>query len=190
VVGNPRRNALFGVVLKPRGLQGLDGGGSRAQTGDPPPSHRTGLRHRAGNRNLRCRDGRDKGRLIAWQRPIQRTRRGCEKPLFRKKKPNDIWREWKIRTCDPLRPEPGLPNAANDLSGLIDAKNREHGKERGGLAVPKLCHCTAAYGVRFRTNVHFCAFLPERFPDFRVMPLGRNKSAGKYSVRQAAQATL
>ena len=89
-----------------------------------------------------------------------------------------------------LRPEPGLPNAANDLSGLIDAKNREHGKERGGLAVPKLCHCTAAYGVRFRTNVHFCAFLPERFPDFRVMPLGSNKSAGKYSVRQAAQATL
>jgi hypothetical protein len=29
---------------------------ARAQTDDPPPSHRTGLRRGAGNGNLRCRD--------------------------------------------------------------------------------------------------------------------------------------
>jgi hypothetical protein len=60
VVGNPRRNGLFGVVPETRGLRRLDGGGSRAQTGDPPPSHRTGLRRRAGNGNLRCRTGTQK----------------------------------------------------------------------------------------------------------------------------------
>src|SRR5258708_4481613 len=39
--GNPRRNALFGVVSETCGLRRLDGGDSRARTGDPPPSHRT-----------------------------------------------------------------------------------------------------------------------------------------------------
>src|SRR5258706_9273207 len=47
VAGNPRRNALFGVVLETCGLRRLDGGGSRAQTEDPPPSHRTNLGKRA-----------------------------------------------------------------------------------------------------------------------------------------------
>src|SRR5450631_2236337 len=42
----PAENALFGVVSETCGLQGLGGGGSWAQTGDPPPSHRTGLRPR------------------------------------------------------------------------------------------------------------------------------------------------
>src|SRR5258705_8677260 len=38
-----RRNALFGVVQETCGLRRLDGGGSRAHTEDPPPSHRTRL---------------------------------------------------------------------------------------------------------------------------------------------------
>src|SRR5450755_576109 len=37
---NPHGNGLFGAGPETCGLEGLDGGGSRAQTGDPPPSHR------------------------------------------------------------------------------------------------------------------------------------------------------
>src|SRR6266404_6850735 len=37
------RNALFCVVSESCGLRRLDGGRTRAQTEDPPPSHRTGL---------------------------------------------------------------------------------------------------------------------------------------------------
>src|SRR5882724_3695413 len=37
---NPHRNGPFGAAREICGLEGLDGGGSRAQTGDPPPSHR------------------------------------------------------------------------------------------------------------------------------------------------------
>jgi hypothetical protein len=44
------------------------------------------------------------------------------------KNSNDIWSEWQDLNLRPLRPERGLPNAANDLSGLIDAKNRKQGR--------------------------------------------------------------
>jgi len=33
------------------------------------------------------------------------------------------------------------------------------------------------------TNVHFCTFLPERFPTSRVMSLGRDKSRREVPVR-------
>jgi hypothetical protein len=82
---NPRRNALFGVRRKTYGLRRLDGGGSRAQTGDPPPSHRTGLRRRAGNGNLRCRDGLAKGDLSP-SRDQSRDAQECKKPPFRRNK--------------------------------------------------------------------------------------------------------
>jgi hypothetical protein len=35
VAGNPRRNALFGIVLESCGLRRLDGGRTRARTWDP-----------------------------------------------------------------------------------------------------------------------------------------------------------
>ena len=35
MVGNPRRSALFGVVLETRGLRRLGGGHTRARTWDP-----------------------------------------------------------------------------------------------------------------------------------------------------------
>jgi hypothetical protein len=38
---NPRRNGLFLLHDGFRGSGRLDGGDSRARTGDPPPSHRT-----------------------------------------------------------------------------------------------------------------------------------------------------
>jgi hypothetical protein len=41
---NTHRNGLFRVGPGIRGPVGLDGGGCWAQTGDPPASHRTGLR--------------------------------------------------------------------------------------------------------------------------------------------------
>src|SRR3981189_625742 len=41
-------------------LQGVRGGGSRAQTGDPPPSHRTSLRRPAGNGNSDADTGTQK----------------------------------------------------------------------------------------------------------------------------------
>src|SRR6202022_3882792 len=52
IAENPGRNALFGVVPESCGLRRLDGGGSRAQTEDPPPSHRTGLRQPSRERNF------------------------------------------------------------------------------------------------------------------------------------------
>ena len=35
MAANPGKNALFGVVAEARGLQGLDGGRTRARTWDP-----------------------------------------------------------------------------------------------------------------------------------------------------------
>jgi hypothetical protein len=81
MAGNPRRNALFGVVPETLGFQGLGGGGTRAQTGDPPPSHRTTLLSRAGNGNLRCRDGHAKAGLSP-SRDQSRDVTECEKPPF------------------------------------------------------------------------------------------------------------
>jgi hypothetical protein len=58
VARNPRRNALFGVLPEICSLQGLDGGDSWAQTGDPPPSHRTGLRPAPGTEISSAETGR------------------------------------------------------------------------------------------------------------------------------------
>ena len=86
---NPRRNALFGVVSERHGLRRLGGGGSRAQTGDPPPSHRTGLRTEPGTENYDAETGA--------QRPPYRlaetnpeARRECEKPPFWRNKRKDV----------------------------------------------------------------------------------------------------
>jgi hypothetical protein len=86
---SPRRNALFSVLPEIWGLRGLGGGGSRAQTGDPPPSHRTGLRRRAGNGNLRCRDGHAKAGLSP-SRDQSRDARECKKPPFRRNKCENV----------------------------------------------------------------------------------------------------
>jgi len=112
------------------------------------------------------------------------TRRECESPYSGRKSLTISGRSGRFRTCDLC--ERGLLNAANDLSGLI----RKTVNTEGTWGLCQTVPLHSPYGVRFRTNVHFCAFLPERFPDFRVMPLRPNKSAGEYSVRQPAQATL
>jgi len=87
----------------------LGGGGSRAQTGDPPPSHRTGLRHRAGNGNLRCRDGHAKADLSP-SRDQSRDAQECKKPPFRGNKcekacgslsPTTGWWRRKGPNCQP-----------------------------------------------------------------------------------------
>src|SRR5712671_1352807 len=64
---NPRINGLFSIGDGFCGSGRLGGGGSRAQTEDPPPSHRTGLRHRSRNGNLRCRDGTQKPAYLVPQ---------------------------------------------------------------------------------------------------------------------------
>jgi hypothetical protein len=81
VAGNPRRNALFGVISEMCVLRRLNGGDSRAQTDDPPLSHRTGLYHRAGNGNLRCRDGRE-NTAVSPGRDQSRDAEGVRKPAF------------------------------------------------------------------------------------------------------------
>jgi hypothetical protein len=48
VAGKPRRNGLFGVASEICGLQRLGGGGSRAQTGDPPQSSNRSLTSESG----------------------------------------------------------------------------------------------------------------------------------------------
>ena len=66
---NPARNALSGVVSESCGLRRLGAGGSWAQTGDPPPSHRTGLRLRPERKFLRRDRPAKPGIDIAWARP-------------------------------------------------------------------------------------------------------------------------
>src|ERR1700694_4115123 len=82
---DPRRKGLFSIDDGFRGSGRLDGGGTRAQTGDPPPSHRTSLRRRAGNGNLRCRDGHAKAGSLP-SRDQSRDAQECEKPPFRRNK--------------------------------------------------------------------------------------------------------
>src|SRR5882757_7465453 len=103
---NPRRNGLFGADPEICGLEGLGGGGSRAQTGDPPPSHRTGLRRRAGNGNLRCRDGHAKADLSP-SRDQSRDARECKKPPFRRNKCE--------KACGSLSPTTGNARQPNAL---------------------------------------------------------------------------
>jgi hypothetical protein len=80
--GNPRRKALFGVVSETGGLRRLDGGGSRAQTEDPPPSHRTGLRHPSRERNFSMQRRRVQIRIFVLQRLTRRQGRTRKSPLF------------------------------------------------------------------------------------------------------------
>ena len=79
---NPRGNALFSVVPETCGLQRLDGGGSWAQTGDPPPSHRTGLRPAPGTEISNAETGRRKPAHHLAETESE-TRRERESPHFR-----------------------------------------------------------------------------------------------------------
>jgi hypothetical protein len=81
----PAENALFGVLSETFGLQGLGGGGSWAQTGDPPPSHRTNLRLTPGTEISDAETG-VKHRPFAWKRPILETDQACEMPPFQRNK--------------------------------------------------------------------------------------------------------
>src|SRR6476620_11903371 len=85
MAGNPRRHALSGVMAEIYVLRRLGGGDSRAQTDDPPPSHRTGLYHRAGNGNLRCRDGRE-NTAVSPGKDQSRDAEGVRKPAFLRNK--------------------------------------------------------------------------------------------------------
>src|SRR5712664_3553450 len=82
VAGNPRRTALFGVDCGKGGLRRLDGGGSWAQTGDPPPSHRTGLRPAPGTELSNAETGRRKPAHHLAETESE-TRRERESPHFR-----------------------------------------------------------------------------------------------------------
>jgi hypothetical protein len=82
VAGNPRRSALFGVDWGKGGLRRLDGGGSWAQTGDPPPSHRTGLRPAPGTEISYAETGRQKPAHHLAETESE-TRRERESPHFR-----------------------------------------------------------------------------------------------------------
>ena len=83
--GNPRRKALFGVVSETGGLRRLDGGGCRAQTGDPPPSRRTRLRTEPGTEICDAETGTQK-RAYRLAEIDPETRWECEKPPFRRNK--------------------------------------------------------------------------------------------------------
>src|SRR5713101_1344970 len=75
---NPHRNGPFGAGREICGLEGLDGGGSRAQTGDPPPSHRNRSPPPSRERKFAMQRRARKSRLITSRRPIQR-RPGVQK---------------------------------------------------------------------------------------------------------------
>ena len=79
MAGNPRRNALFSVVSETRGLQGLGGGGGRAQTGDPPPSHRTSLHAKPGTEFSDAETGAQRPPLSPAETD-QETRRSAKSP--------------------------------------------------------------------------------------------------------------
>src|SRR5258707_4157931 len=80
-VKNPRRNGPFLIDDGFRSSGRLDGGGSRAQTEDPPPSHRTGLRHPSGERNFSMQRRRDQIRLFVLQRLTRRQGKTQKSPL-------------------------------------------------------------------------------------------------------------
>ena len=77
---NPRGNALFSAVPETCSLQRLDGGGDRARTGDPPPSHRTSLRPTPGTEISNAETGRRKP-VHHLAETESETRRERESPI-------------------------------------------------------------------------------------------------------------
>src|ERR1700726_3784378 len=82
---DPRRNGLFLIDNGFRSSGGLDGGGCRAQTGDPPPSRRTRLRTEPGTEICDAETGTQK-RAYRLAEIDPETRWECEKPPFRRNK--------------------------------------------------------------------------------------------------------
>jgi hypothetical protein len=77
---SPHSGAINAKWLMKVSTQGLGGGDSRARTGDPPPSHRTGLRLRR-ERDFRPQRQRLKCRLFAGRRLRTETRRDTKAPI-------------------------------------------------------------------------------------------------------------
>src|SRR5216683_2291807 len=179
MAGSPRRNALFGVVSETCGLRRLDGGGARAQTGDPPPSHRTGLRRRAGNGNLRCRDGLAKADLSP-RGDQSRDAQECKKPPFRRNKCE--------KACGSLSPTTGWWRWYGSNWLPPTQSYRTASLPPAWIAVISLS-LRAACGRYLGPNVHRARRHEEDAAPSRHRSLSPNESAGRPSVMNSTAAT-